>query len=254
MTGDARLTRALQRRDAMVRVARHFAAEGDARKVLAELMKEAVAAVGGDDGAIAHWDEPRGTLAPVQSLASPPRAVTLDLERSASGRAVRQRAPVIVNDYQRELGPVTPAGELGARAVVAAPLLHEGRLLGAISVRSFAPKKQFTLEDAEALELLASIAAATLVGLERARLAGALLAARTAQRELNDQLTRTMGYAELLARDSALPAHLRETARNAADGAAAAAEILIRLRQITQIQELDWGESGEPTIDLTENS
>lgn len=80
-----------------------------------------------------------------------------------------------------------------------------------------------------------------------ARLEAVLLATRTAESELTDQLTRTIGYAELLSRDPALPGHLREAARQAADGAAAAAEILIRLRHETSSQESEWCPRSDPT-------
>ena len=63
------------------------------------------------------------------------------------------------------------------RAEVAAPLMDESRLLGAISVTSRDEQRQFGLEDAELLEVLAGLAAATMVGHEEARLDGVLLSA-----------------------------------------------------------------------------
>src|SRR3954465_957096 len=62
--------------------------------------------------------------------------------------------------------------------------------------------------DAEILGLLASMAVATMVGAERARLEGVLLAARTAEHELNNQLAIAAGYASLLVDDPDLPQHL----------------------------------------------
>ncbi len=85
---------------------------------------------------------------------------------------------------------------------------------------------------------------------ERARLEGVLLAARTMEHELNNKLTPTAGYAALLARDPALPPHLRRAASQALEGAQAASRILNRLRQLTSIKEKEWGENVGPTINL----
>ncbi|HLH27254.1 MAG TPA: response regulator [Chloroflexota bacterium] len=86
---------------------------------------------------------------------------------------------------------------------------------------------------------------------ERARLEGVVLAARTMEHELNNKLTPTAGYAALLARDPALPAHLRRAATQALGGAQEASRILNRLRQLTAIQEKTWGANVGPTIDLS---
>ena len=89
---------------------------------------------------------------------------------------------------------------------------------------------------------------------ERARLEGVVLAARTMEHELNNKLTPTAGYAALLARDPTLPAHLRRAANQALEGAQEASRILNRLRQLTTIQEKEWGANVGPTIDLSGES
>jgi PAS domain S-box-containing protein len=87
-------------------------------------------------------------------------------------------------------------------------------------------------------------------GAERARLEGVLLAARTMEHELNNKLTPTAGYAALLARDPALPTHLRNAASRTLAGAQEAARILNQLRQLTDIREKNWGANVAPTIDI----
>ncbi|HEY7060529.1 MAG TPA: response regulator [Chloroflexota bacterium] len=86
---------------------------------------------------------------------------------------------------------------------------------------------------------------------ERARLEGVVLAARTMEHELNNKLTPTAGYAALLARDPSLPTHLRRAASQALEGAQEASRILNRLRQLTSIQEKDWGANVGATIDVS---
>jgi signal transduction histidine kinase len=86
--------------------------------------------------------------------------------------------------------------------------------------------------------------------LEETRLEGVLLAARTMGHELNNQLTRTVGYAELLANDPALPAHLRAAACDALAGALDAVALLDKLQQVARLRETDWGPDVPPTLDL----
>ncbi|MDQ6674706.1 MAG: EAL domain-containing protein, partial [Chloroflexota bacterium] len=164
----------LVRRESMLRLARRFASESDPEQVLVDLLDEAIAVLGCDDGTL--------TRESVSGV-------------GVSGRAVDRRAPVIQNEYQKECGSATPAGKAGARAMIAVPLLHEGRLMGSLSVHTLDPARKFTDEDAEVLELLAGLASAALASLERtAELAAAnreLMQARdeAQQQALHDGLT-----------------------------------------------------------------
>ena len=75
-------------------------------------------------------------------------------------------APVLVNGYQAEFGGASPAGQVGAEAVIVVPLQHEGHLVGTLSVSRLRAGAPFVQEEVQALELLGSFAAATVVGLE----------------------------------------------------------------------------------------
>jgi signal transduction histidine kinase len=157
------------RREALLRLAR-LAAHGDQEELLSALLTEAVTLLDADDGGIAQWDAAKQVLVQARSfLPSSNVGAVIPLQGSVSGRAVRLGAPDIENDYQRAVGALTPAGRLGATAVIAMPLLQEGRLLGTLSVSRFEPGKPFTQADADMLELLSSTVAATLIGLERSR-------------------------------------------------------------------------------------
>ena len=245
------LEAALARRESLLRVAKRFSAEGDAEQVLSEVLAEAVALLRADDGGVARWEPSGGTLRQVRSyLPSVENGVPVPLDTSASGLAVQQREAVILNNYQERIGDKSPAGRAGAQAVVAVPLLHEGRLLGSISVSTFQTNRSFSEDDVKSLELLASTAAASLVGLERARLEGVLLAARTAQHELNNKLALATGYAEFLALDPSLSPDARESAQEVLAASHAAAAIVDQLRRVTSVQETDWGRGVGSTINL----
>jgi signal transduction histidine kinase len=148
---------------------------------------------------------------------------------------------------------VPVAREAGLRALVAAPLLQEARLLGVVAVASTSPGKRFQPEDASLLELLAGVASAVLDGMERLRLEGALLAARTAQHALNNQLGAVVGYADLLADDPRLPEDLHSLAREILAGAQEAARTVQQLGQITRLEEIDQGGPG-PVLDLARST
>src|SRR4029453_4798806 len=116
------------RREALLALARRCASETSSDRVLEVLLEEAVALVGGDDGGIASWDEERGELRQVRSFppSQSPGAV-LHLARGRGGWAHTPRGGG---------APPAPGGGRGTRAAIAVPLVHEGRLLGTLSVNT----------------------------------------------------------------------------------------------------------------------
>ena len=248
---DAERERLLAHRAALLQLARRFAAESDPERLLDGLADGAVASLGADAGLFWRWDEARGELVALRDTRrSPLETRPLRLGQGAAGQAVARGAPVILNDYQRACSPDTPGYDLGIQAAVAVPVLHEGRLLGALSAVTFDPTRRFGAADAELLELVASLGGAALAGLLRSRLEGALLAARTLEHELNNRLALTAGYADLLASDPTLPPHLAPAATEALRGAEEAAEIVRRLRRVVHLHETCWGPLTGSTIDL----
>ncbi len=84
----------------------------------------------------------------------------------------------------------------------------------------------------------------------QARLEGVLLAVRTVEHELNNELARVVGYAELLQRDPSLaPAHQAHV-REALEGGRAAASLIDRLRRLTEVKERTWPGDLPATIDV----
>jgi PAS domain-containing protein len=88
---------------------------------------------------------------------------------------------------------------------------------------------------------------------ERARLEGALLAARTAQHELNNELAAVSGYTELIANDLELPPYLRELSHEVLAAVQRAALTVDQLRRITRIKEVERGGPGS-VLDLRRSS
>ena len=85
----------------------------------------------------------------------------------------------------------------------------------------------------------------------KAHLEGVLLTARTFEHELNTTLTASIGYAQLLARDPRLPEQLRTRAERALDGSREAADIIKRLLQLSEVNVIDWADTGHTTIDMS---
>lgn len=239
------------RREALLRVARVLAAEAQPERILALLLDEAVSVVGAEAGDVYAWDAQRQELVQVRStLPAIPERRRIAAGQGVLGRAAVEQVPVVVEDYAREPGALPEGLGAGIRAGVAIPLLYEGRLLGTLGVASLDSARRFEATDVETLELLGSIAAAALAGLERSRYEGVLLALRTAEHELNNQLAVTAGYAEILAAAPELPERLLGYAREAHKGAQAAAQTLVRLGRLARVEEKGWGPLADTTIDL----
>jgi hypothetical protein len=248
---NVRLKRELARRNATLRFARVAAAETNPDRLLSAMLDEASSLLGAEGGVVRRWDEAAQLLLPVQvTSVQRPLRPALCLGEGMSGRAAAQRKPVVVSDYQNEFGATSRLGRGGLRAGVSVPLLHEGRLLGTVSLHDPHGVHTFLPEDVEVLEVLASTAAAALVGLEITRLEGALLAVRTAQHGIRNALSAAVACAEIVADDPTLSSDLRRLGEEAVRGTRRANEELERLGQISRIEEQDWGPNSQTTIDL----
>src|SRR5215208_7104236 len=152
-------------------ISRRLASEADGSAVLTRLLNEALAFLQADAGTVHRWDEQRnGLVAVCNTLLRGGEPVVVPIGQGAVGQAVLRRSPVVIADYQRATNIVPAAKLVGARSALAVPLLHQNRLLGALAVFSFNPARRFGAAEVESLELLGGMAAAALVGVERARL------------------------------------------------------------------------------------
>jgi signal transduction histidine kinase len=132
---------------------------------------------------------------------------------------------------------------------IAIALVHEGQLLGTLAVGT-RETRTFTREETENLETMATFCAAAVAGLERARLEGVLLAARTAQHELNNRLGVVLGYAEMLAEYPGLPESMNEIVAEIVSGAKDMAETVDQMRRVTRIREAPRPSLTGPTLNL----
>jgi putative methionine-R-sulfoxide reductase with GAF domain len=233
----AETRRDLERRRALLHVARRVAAEADPEMLLATLLDEAQAMLGAASGSVYRWDAGGGELV----LVSGRTRIATEMARRIGdqgvvGTAARTRAAVIVNDYPHSARALPDAVAAGVQAVLAVPLLHEGRLLGALRIGSYTPGVRYTQADADALELLASLVSATLAGLERARVAAVTLAARELAHRLNNHLALPMGAMELVLQQHGLPPHLEQMLRAGADGLSAASADVTDLLKLVRFE------------------
>lgn len=155
-----------RRRSVLLRVARQFAAQSDPERVMRGLLMEAQRSHGASGGLVSQWDTKRLQLVALVSTL-PGASATVGLGEGITGRAAELRSPLIDNDYPHFEGGLAEFSQAGIQAVIAAPLLHEGHLLGVIVIVSDQPGKQFTSDDAELLVMMGSIAASTMVALAR---------------------------------------------------------------------------------------
>jgi hypothetical protein len=196
--------------------------ERDLEGILRALLNQALAATGAPEGAAYWWDAGGQVLQPVGGR---PMASLL-LGEGVAGLAAKRGCTVTQDD------------ELGV------PVRRVEELLGVLWLRG-------ALAAVADVERLAAVAAAAMTWFEAVRLGGALLAARTAEHEVNNRLVATTAYAQLMLRDPAFPPHLRERADSIVKGAREAALIVRKLRELADIQETRWGEDPElTTIDL----
>lgn len=158
-------------RQAVLRLARVAATDSDPLAIMTVLLKEARRLTGANGGWVGRWSEEHQRLVRMVGSRSTSGLHSLGLGEGAAGRAALERSAVIINDVPSLTFMVSRSIHNDTRAAVAAPLLHEGRLLGAVVCLSSEAEKQFTERDADELVMLGSIAASTLVELERAHTA-----------------------------------------------------------------------------------
>jgi GAF domain-containing protein len=249
---DAVGTASSARHATLLRIVRQLTDESDPDTLMRCLVDEAVTLLRGQVGSVACWNEEEGVLKRVWSTIPlvDGRPVDIRPGEGLGGQAIVLRRPVYTNDYMGDPKSLGVAKRVGLRAGIAAPLLQGGEVLGALMIGTRDPTVRFTDDDAEELEILAGVAASVVAGLRRARLSGAMLAARTAQHLLNNQLALTIGYADLLVDDPRIPPDLRGYVSEIISSAQAAAATVDQLRRVTRLEESEAGSPEGQVLNL----
>lgn len=244
-----------QQEAALLRLARLLAGETDQEKLLHRVLVEAVSLVGGSRGHLRRWNPDRqrlvvGARVPEGSLVYE----DLTLGQGLSGQVALGTRPILLDHNSGHNHPSLKGVGVLMGAAVAVALRLDTRLLGTLLVATDRPDARFTQEDAQAVMVLGSLATAALIGQDRARLGGALLAARTAAHELNNQLALTVGYSEMVARQPELSPRTQEMAREALRGAREAAATVVHLQQVTRLEETEMGAPSGAILDLARST
>jgi CheY-like chemotaxis protein len=227
-----------RRREALLRLARHVATATEPAALFATLLDEGLRLCAAEAGVVTHVDDEGASVIVAQQLLG----VTED---EASG--LMDGLHIVAAAAASQRRPATDGSSIGLA------LIHEGQLLGTLALGTRDSRRVFTREDAESLETMGTLCAAGLAALERARLEGVLLAARTAQHELNNRLGVVLGYAEMLAEYPGLPQPMAELVSEIVSGAKEMAETVDQLRRVTRIREAPRPSLTGSTLDLHES-
>mgnify|MGYP000849101139 CR=1 FL=1 len=228
------------RLETLLRASRRFAFEAHPDQLLPGVLAEAIDLLGADEGEIACWDDQQHDFVRVHRVSAAGGHRPLRDLADTSYRLNGLTGSVTIEDRPDEHG----------RWSIVASMLQGRHLLGTIRLISSDPNRRFEQADADILEMVAAVAAASLVGTERSRLEGVLLAGRTMSHELNNKLALTVGYVDMIGNDPRLPPDLRAEALLAIEASNDASALLQQLTKLTRIEEVDWGGPSGPTIDL----
>jgi DNA-binding response OmpR family regulator len=227
-----------RRREALLRLARHVATATEPSALFSTLLDEALQLNRAEAGVVTQVGVDGSSAIVAQQLLDLPDDEAdklLDALRPVAAAAASQRRPATEG------------------SCIAVALIHEGQLLGTLALGTRDSRRVFTREEAESLETMGTLCAAGLAALERARLEGVLLAARTAQHELNNRLGVVLGYAEMLAEYPGLPEPMAELVSEIVSGAKDLAETVDQLRRVTRIRETPRPSLTGSTLDLHES-
>jgi DNA-binding response OmpR family regulator len=225
-----------RRREALLVLARHVATATERSTLFATLLEVALGLTQVEAGFVSQVADASENVVAQQlvGLDGADAGALLSTMREAAAIAANQRRPAT------------------EESCIALALIHEGQLLGTLALGTRSPRT-FDREEAETLETMTTLCAAALAALERARLEGVLLAARTAQHELNNRLGVVLGYAEMLAEYPGLPVSMTELVNEIVSGAKELAETVDQLRRVTRIRETPRPSLTGPTLDLHES-
>ena len=211
--------------DVAPRLVRRLSAARDTDAALGALLDDVVAATGADAGVVYRWDVERALLVRVSSTPPPPDFdATVRPGRGPLGEAAERRAPCVVAGSDAEATGSDATECRGLGCLVAVPLVHADRLVGAVAVgrraADLAPEDDLGVLEAFATlagPVLALIGADAREAVARRRYETLTQAARALAHDLNNDLTMPVGALELMRDRDDLPADVQELITAAAD-------------------------------------
>ena len=256
----AELSAALEQLQALGEVGRAVSSTLDLQKVLETIVAQAVKLSETDGGTIHDIDESTGEFRLQATYGLSEEHIkelgtrTFDPSMSSIAMATQQRAPVEIPDLLERRGYSRRELSLqaGFRALLAVPLLHEDRVLGALIVRRKAPGHF----DKKAIDLLQTFASQSVLPIQNARLFQEIeekgrqieIASRhksqflaNMSHELRTPLNAILGYTELILDEIYGPAP--EKVREVLDRVQANGRHLLGL--INEVLDLAKIEAGE---------
>ena len=175
-------------------------------------------------------------------------------------RVMEEGRAVVLDDYQGVRPEQGLWRERGMRATICVPIVASGRAIGSFHV-DHPTVGHFTRADARLAEVLGAQAGEVIERarlaetvraeqVERARLDGALLVARTTAHEINNALSPVVGYAELLTMQPGLSPAAARYAGDIMAGAINATERVRQLQRIVRLDESSISPAGQSLLDL----
>lgn len=220
---------------ALIAVVEDLAGEFSLRPLLERILKRSTELLGCDAGSICLVDEAAGVYRKEADIGVACQSGKIfPLNEGVTGAVFAARGLVIFDDYAKVPGGhVRPEDRASLKGVIGVPIWWRGRIVGSCVIFSRDPRRTFSSEDADLLELFAKHAAIAITNarLHEAAEANARAEAVTAERnrmarEVHDTVAQGLVsiLLQLRAADGALVGGRDADARAALDEARAAAE------------------------------
>ncbi len=138
-------------------------------RLLQAVLERAVALLGVTGGELAIWDEASGELVVVAShnIGKDSTGTRLPPGEGAMGQVAQTHEPLLIPSYHEWIGQSEKYSDVTVHAVMVAPLLMGGRLVGAIAAVHADPERKFGPDDLRLVNMLGPQAA---IAIARARL------------------------------------------------------------------------------------
>ena len=173
-----------------------LSAELELSKLLGAVLERAVALLKVTGGELAIYDEAKEELVVVAShhIGKDSTGTHLKPGEGAMGRVAETHEPLIIPSYHEWTGQSDKYSDVTVHAVMAAPLLMGGRLVGAIAAVHADPERKFGPDDLRMLNMFAPQAA---IAITRARLLEEERRRADEQKALLDTMADLSGELEL---------------------------------------------------------